>query len=116
MKKLLILGSILLIGITFGNEMMSRLYELEQGLITPQDCGESYYDKQKEIALIAQEELKSMKVMYDEVAAKEKALSGRKGEQYKELAAQYKDMKKELEAGIKANEKVIAEFNAMNKK
>ncbi|MGF6905671.1 adhesion protein FadA [Fusobacterium sp. PH5-44] len=116
MKKLLLVGCILLTGAAFGSDMAARMDELEAGLRAIQQQEEAYYEEQKEIAMNAQEELKSMKVMHAEVTAREKALSGRKGEQYKELAAQYKDMKKELEAGIKANEKVIAEFNAMNKK
>ncbi|MDR3257999.1 MAG: adhesion protein FadA [Fusobacteriaceae bacterium] len=121
MKKLLLVGCILLTGaVAFASDVEANFADLEATFQVLQAEEKALYEARKQEALDAQEKLNQQRKMYSEVAAKEKVLGANSksklnGEQYKELAARYGEIKKELEAEMKANEKVIADFNALSK-
>jgi len=117
MKKLLLVGCILLSGaVVFGSEAAYTLDDLNDQFVELQRQEQELFEARKAEALEAQEKIKEQRVMLAEVTKREKALGGHKGEQYRDLAARYKEMKKEISAEIKANEKIVSEFNSLNKK
>ncbi|MDR1832932.1 MAG: adhesion protein FadA [Fusobacteriaceae bacterium] len=118
MKKLLLVGCILLAGVAaYGSDIEASYADLEDRLAALQAEEKALYEARKSEALAAQDELNKAKKMYAEVSAKEKALAGAKkgNSQYGEILTGYKEIKKELEATIKEKEKVIADFNALSK-
>jgi len=100
----------------YGSEYEASLADLESRLSALQAEEQAVYNARKAEALQAQDDVNKAKKLYAEVSAKEKALSAsKKGGQYGEILAGYKEIKKELEAEIKEKEKVIAAFNALSK-
>ena len=121
MKKLLVLGCVVLAGVAaFGEDITANFSDLEAQFQALQDEEKALYDAKKQEAMDAQEKLKQQKVMYAEITAKEKSLANSKkskvmGDQYADLANRFKEIKKQLEVEMKANEKIVADFNKMGK-
>jgi|GEM_PF-3712438 Adhesion protein FadA. len=111
MKKLLLVGCILLSGaVSFGLDFSANVDDLDARLADLIDQERALVAAQQEEANEAAEKIKQLRAMHAEVSSKEKALAGRRGDQFKELAAQYKEVRRGLEAEIKENERIVANF------
>ena len=122
MKKLLVLGTIILSASTFASgvttEFENRFNSLEQEYKMLVQKEEEKYNSEKQIAEIAKATLAKQKDLYNQISVKTAKLSQIKDvkfykEQYSELAKKYQDALKELEGQMKEQENIIGRFQQL---